>query len=215
MESSSLATSWINFAPLFAVVLVLTNSRAARTPTLIDLFERGDDGIVLKPLPAYRARGPKELVVALALRKWTLALTPSLLSLCERVEEAAWRVRELDLAGRSLLLPSVAFTGRMEARVDEGVATCRFPIEARAKTVASTEPFDVGKKIVPASASGQRARSFRQTIPVHQRIAIWVLSFTPLEANRNLLTAMRLLPKSIHWCRRYPTKFNSGRDIPH
>ena len=26
---------------------------------------------------------------------------------------------------------------------------------------------------------------------------------------------MRLLPKSIHWCRRYPTKFNSGRDIPH
>ena len=22
---------------------------------------------------------------------------------------------------------------------------------------------------------------------------------------------MRLLPKSIHWCRRYPTKFNSGR----
>ena len=25
---------------------------------------------------------------------------------------------------------------------------------------------------------------------------------------------MRLLPKSIHWCRRYPTKFNSGRDIP-
>ena len=27
-----------------------------------------------------------------------------------------------------------------------------------------------------------------------------------LEANRNLLTAMRLLPKSIHWCRRYPTE---------
>ena len=25
---------------------------------------------------------------------------------------------------------------------------------------------------------------------------------------------MRLLPNSIHWCRRYPTKFNSGRDIP-
>ena len=45
--------------------------------------------------------------------------------------------------------------------------------------------------------------------------AIWALSFKPLEANRNLLTAMRLLPKSIHWCRRYPTKFNSGRDIPH
>ena len=45
-------------------------------------------------------------------------------------------------------------------------------------------------------------------------IAIWALSFKPLEANRNLLTAMRLLPKSIHWCRRYPTKFNSGRDIP-
>ena len=25
---------------------------------------------------------------------------------------------------------------------------------------------------------------------------------------------MRLLPKSIHRCHRYPTKFNSGRDIP-
>ena len=25
---------------------------------------------------------------------------------------------------------------------------------------------------------------------------------------------MRLLPKSVHRCRRYPTKFNSGRDIP-
>ena len=38
-----------------------------------------------------------------------------------------------------------------------------------------------------------------------------MLSFTRLEANRNLLTAMSLLPKSIHRCRRYPTKFNSGR----
>ena len=28
------------------------------------------------------------------------------------------------------------------------------------------------------------------------------------------LTTMSLLPKSIHRCRRYPTKFNSGRDIP-
>ena len=35
-----------------------------------------------------------------------------------------------------------------------------------------------------------------------------------LEANRNLLTAMSLLPKSIHRYRRYPTKFKSGRDIP-
>jgi hypothetical protein len=26
---------------------------------------------------------------------------------------------------------------------------------------------------------------------------------------------MRLLPNSVHRCRRYPTKFNSGRDIPH
>jgi Tol biopolymer transport system component len=25
---------------------------------------------------------------------------------------------------------------------------------------------------------------------------------------------MRLLPNSVHRCRRYPTKFNSGRDIP-
>gem|GEM_PF-5724624 len=40
------------------------------------------------------------------------------------------------------------------------------------------------------------------------------LLFTPLEANRNLLTAMSLLRESIHWCRRYPTRFNSGRDIP-
>ena len=48
---------------------------------------------------------------------------------------------------------------------------------------------------------------------VSKAIAIWALSFTRLEANRNLLTAMRLLPKSIHRCRRYPTKFNSGRDI--
>ena len=39
-------------------------------------------------------------------------------------------------------------------------------------------------------------------------------ALVPFEANRNLLTAMSLLPKSIHWCRRYPTKFNSGRDIP-
>ncbi len=49
---------------------------------------------------------------------------------------------------------------------------------------------------------------------VSKAIAIWALSFTRLEANRNLLTAMSLLPKSIHRCRRYPTKFNSGRDIP-
>ena len=49
---------------------------------------------------------------------------------------------------------------------------------------------------------------------ISKAIAIWALSFTRLEANRNLLTAMKLLPKSIHRCRRYPTKFNSGRDIP-
>ena len=45
-------------------------------------------------------------------------------------------------------------------------------------------------------------------------ITIWALSFTRLEANRNLLTAMSLLPKSIHRCRCYPTKFNSGRTSP-
>ena len=49
---------------------------------------------------------------------------------------------------------------------------------------------------------------------VSKAIAIWALSFTRLEANRNLLTAMSLLPKSIHRCRCYPIKFNSGRDIP-
>ena len=59
-------------------------------------------------------------------------------------------------------------------------------------------------------ASSRRRKSFT----VSKAIAIWALSFTRLEANRNLLTAMRLLPKSIHRCRRYPTKFNSGRDIP-
>ena len=60
------------------------------------------------------------------------------------------------------------------------------------------------------SASSRRRKSFT----VSKAIAIWALSFTRLEANRNLLTAMSLLPKSIHRCRRYPTKFNSGRDIP-
>ena len=45
-------------------------------------------------------------------------------------------------------------------------------------------------------------------------IAIWALLFARLETIRNLLTAMSLLPKSIHWCRRYSTKFNSGWDIP-
>ena len=54
----------------------------------------------------------------------------------------------------------------------------------------------------------------RKSSGVSKAIAIWALSFTRLEANRNLLTAMSLLPKSIHRCRRYPTKFNSGRDIP-
>ncbi len=62
----------------------------------------------------------------------------------------------------------------------------------------------------PLLASSPR----RKSSGVSKAIAIWALSFTRLEANRNLLTAMSLLPKSIHRCRRYPTKFNSGRDIP-
>ena len=37
-----------------------------------------------------------------------------------------------------------------------------------------------------------------KSFTVSKAIAIWALSFTRLEANRNLLTAMRLLPKSIH-----------------
>ena len=67
-------------------------------------------------------------------------------------------------------------------------------------------------KLLTCSVSASSRR--RRSSGVSKAIAIWALSFTPLEANRNLLTAMRLLPKSIHWCRRYPTKFNSGRDIP-
>ena len=86
----------------------------------------------------------------------------------------------------------------------------------------STEPFEeyretssVGRVLRwfadgPLSASSRRRRSSG----VSKAIAIWALSFTRLEANRNLLTAMSLLPKSIHRCRCYPTKFNSGRDIP-
>ncbi len=62
----------------------------------------------------------------------------------------------------------------------------------------------------PLLASSPR----RKSSGVSKAIAIWALSFTRLEANRNLLTAMSLLPKSIYRCRRYPTKFNSGRDIP-
>ena len=60
----------------------------------------------------------------------------------------------------------------------------------------------------------RRRHGGEKVSPYQKAIAIWALSFTRLEANRNLLTAMRLLPKSIHRCRRYPTKFNSGRDIP-
>ena len=40
------------------------------------------------------------------------------------------------------------------------------------------------------------------------------MSQTTKKLEEFLLTAMSLLPKSIHRCRRYPTKFNSGRDIP-
>ncbi len=35
-----------------------------------------------------------------------------------------------------------------------------------------------------------------------------------LRSKQKSLDTMSLLPKSIHRCRRYPTKFNSGRDIP-
>ena len=59
-------------------------------------------------------------------------------------------------------------------------------------------------------ASSRRRRSSG----VSKAIAIWALSFTRLKANRNLLTAMSLLPKSNDWCRRYSSKFNSGWDIP-
>ncbi len=86
----------------------------------------------------------------------------------------------------------------------------------------STEPFaeyretsSVGR-VLPWFADGPLLASSprRKSSGVSKAIAIWALSFTRLEANRNLLTAMSLLPKSIHRCRRYPTKFNSGRDIP-
>ena len=86
----------------------------------------------------------------------------------------------------------------------------------------STEPFaeyretsSVGR-VLPWFADGPLLASSprRKSSGVSKAIAIWALSFTRLQANRNLLTAMSLLPKSIHRCRRYPTKFNSGRDIP-
>ena len=35
-----------------------------------------------------------------------------------------------------------------------------------------------------------------------------------LRSKQKSLDSDELLPKSIHRCRRYPTKFNSGRDIP-
>ena len=44
--------------------------------------------------------------------------------------------------------------------------------------------------------------------------AIWALSFTRLEANRNLLTAMSVLPKSIHRRRRYPTNSTAAGTSP-
>ena len=82
----------------------------------------------------------------------------------------------------------------------------------------STEPFaeyretsSVGR-VLPWFADGPLLASSprRKSSGVSKAIAIWALSFTRLQANRNLLTAMSLLPKSIHRCRRYPTKFNSG-----
>ena len=68
----------------------------------------------------------------------------------------------------------------------------------------STEPFaeyretsSVGR-VLPWFADGPLLASSprRKSSGVSKAIAIWALSFTRLEANRNLLTAMSLLPKS-------------------
>ena len=97
----------------------------------------------------------------------------------------------------------------------------KFPFSRHALRI-TTKPFaeyretsSVGR-VLPWFADGPLLASSprRKSSGVSKAIAIWALSFTRLEANRNLLTAMSLLPKSIHRCRRYPTKFNSGRDIP-
>ena len=129
-------------------------------------------------------------------------------SLREGMEETLTVVK---LALPELLRKSLATTNAIEnlngtiRRVSRNVKRCNieFSVLPRSLTDASSPPDG------PLSASSRRRKSFT----VSKAIAIWALSFTRLEANRNLLTAMRLLPKSIHRCRRYPTKFNSGRDI--
>ena len=119
-------------------------------------------------------------------------------SLREGMEETLTVVK---LAPPALLRQSLATTNAIEnlngtiRRVSRNVKRWKSPSMVRRWTLLASSPR-------------------RKSSGVSKAIAIWALSFTRLEANRNLLTAMSLLPKSIHRCRRYPTKFNSGRDIP-
>ena len=112
--------------------------------------------------------------------------------------------------------------GSLEANKDTNPFLHGVLLPRRTPLRISTEPFaeyretsSVGR-VLPWFADGPLSASSprRKSSGVSKAIAIWALSFTRLEANRNLLTAMSLLPKSIHRCRCYPTKFNSGRDIP-
>ena len=81
--------------------------------------------------------------------------------------------------------------------------------ESRLKRQAVEESFH------DSPMDRSRRRHGGEKVSPYQRLSPYGRSRSQrLEANRNLLTAMRLLPKSIHRCRRYPTKFNSGRDIP-
>ena len=120
-------------------------------------------------------------------------------SLREGMEETLTVVK---LALPELLRKSLATTNAIEnlngtiRRVSRNVKRWKSPSMIRRWTALG---------VVTAEKKFHRIKGYRH---------MGALSFTRLEANRNLLTAMRLLPKSIHRCRRYPTKFNSGRDIP-
>ncbi len=120
-------------------------------------------------------------------------------SLREGMEETLTVVK---LAPPALLRQSLATTNAIEnlngtiRRVSRNVKRWKSPSMVRRWTALG---------VVTAQKKFRRIKGYRHMGALVQR----------LEANRNLLTAMSLLPKSIHRCRRYPTKFNSGRDIPH
>ena len=51
-----------------------------------------------------------------------------------------------------------------------------------------------------------------EKVPAYQRLSPYGRSRSRVRSKQKSLDSP--LPKSIHRCRRYPTKFNSGRDIP-